>query len=34
VRGDVTEIAIGARFGPANFSGSRWAVAIRKGVAF
>ncbi len=34
VRGDVAEIAIGARFGPANFSGSRWAIAIRKGVEF
>ena len=33
VRGDVAEIAIGARFGQ-GFSGSRWAIAIRRGVQF
>ena len=33
VRGDVAEIAVGARFGQ-GFSGSRWAIAIRKGVEF
>jgi hypothetical protein len=34
VRGDVAEIAIGARFGLRNFVGSRWAIAIRRGVQF
>ena len=33
VQGDVAEIAIGARFGQ-GFSGSRWAIAIRRGVQF
>ena len=33
VQGDVAEIAVGARFGQ-GFQGSRWAIAVRKGVAF
>ena len=34
VRGDVGEIALGYRFGEGFRPGSRWAVAVRKGVAF
>src|SRR3989454_241342 len=34
VRGDVGEIALGYRFGAGFRPGSRWAVAVRKGVAF
>ena len=33
VQGDVAEIAVGARFGQ-GFQGSRWAIAVRKGVVF
>lgn len=33
VRGDVAEIALGYRFGE-GFVGSRWAIAVRKGVTF
>ena len=33
VRGDVSEIAVGLRFG-AGFSGQRWALSIRRGIAF
>jgi len=33
VRGDVAEIAVGYRFGQ-GFTGSRWGLAIRKGVSY
>ena len=33
VRGSVTEIALGYRFGE-GFTGSRWALAVRKGLEF
>ncbi|HVH10791.1 MAG TPA: hypothetical protein VM736_13435, partial [Gemmatimonadales bacterium] len=33
VRGDVGEFALGYRYGQ-GFAGSRWAIAIRKGVTY
>ncbi len=33
VRGDVAEFAVGYRFGE-GFAGSRWAVAVRRGIVF
>ena len=33
VRGDVAEFAVGYRFGK-GFTGSRWGLAVRKGVRY